>query len=61
MSRDIDGLHVICLYADLGSSLPSFNIFNYIAYYFILVKELLIDGSYSIEIRPPILQIINLF
>src|ERR1700752_5298270 len=36
-------------------------IFNYVAYYFMLGNDSLIDGSYGFEIEPPILQTINLF
>jgi hypothetical protein len=57
----INGPCIIRLCADLGSSLPSFNIFNYVAYYFMLIKEPSTNGSYSIKIGPPILQTINLF
>jgi hypothetical protein len=52
---------VIRLYTSQGSSLPLFTIFNNIAYYFILAKELSIDGSYGIQVGPPTLQTINPF
>ena len=50
---------VFRLCTNLSSFLPPFNIFNYVAYYFILAKYPSTDGSYGIEIGPPILQTIS--
>ncbi|KAN0070806.1 HET domain containing protein [Elaphomyces granulatus] len=56
-----DGPCVFRLCTALGSSLPPFNVFNYVAYYFVLAKEPSTDGSYGTKTGPLILQTINLF